>query len=177
MVTIYKITSPSGKIYIGQTRNYKIRLQEYKRLKCIAQVRLHASLLKYGFDSHNFEVLETCSIEQGDEREIYYIALYDSFKGRNGLNSTEGGHRPAPKKGKAHYKAKIVYQWDLNGNFIKKWDCIRDVQTEHGYSSTTIGMSVKSKTSCYGFRWTFDNISPGIYRSQRVNKFPSAHSL
>ena len=59
--------------------------------------------------------------------------------------------------------------WDFDGNFINKWDCIKDIQNTFGWSSTTIGMSVKSKTSCYGFRWTFDNISPGKYISQRIN--------
>ena len=178
MVTIYKITSPTGRIYIGQSRNYKVRLQEYKRMKCQAQTRLYASFKKYGIDNHIFEVIEKCDLSISDIREIHYISYYNSFKGRKGLNSTEGGHKPQIKKGKNHYKAKVVYQWDFNGNLIKKWDCIKDVQIQFGYSSTTIGMSIKANVSCYGYRWTFDNTSPGKYISQRINNpKSSAHKL
>jgi predicted GIY-YIG superfamily endonuclease len=34
---IYKITSPSGRIYIGKTTNLKERLKHYKYLKCKTQ--------------------------------------------------------------------------------------------------------------------------------------------
>lgn len=32
------------------------------------------------------------------------------------------------KTGKDNHNAKPVYQYDLEGNFIKKWDCIHDAQ-------------------------------------------------
>lgn len=32
------------------------------------------------------------------------------------------------KTGKDNHNAKPVYQYDLDGNFIKKWDCIHDAQ-------------------------------------------------
>lgn len=175
MVTIYKITSPSGRIYIGQASNYRRRQVEYKRNKCKAQTLLYNSLIKYGYAAHSFEVVEITTKELADEREIYWIKHFDCYNTKQGLNLTAGGKRPAPKKGKEHYKAKVVYQWDLNGNFIKQWDCIRDVQYTHGFSSNTISTSIIDKVSCYGYRWTLENISPGIYRSQRVNRLSANH--
>ena len=170
MVTIYKITSPTGRIYIGQTTNLKLRVRDYKRNTCKLQTKLYASLRKYGFNQHKFEIIEKVELVSGNEREIHWIAFYKSFNTRKGMNMTSGGKRTPGIKGKHHYKAKIVYQWDFDGNFIKKWDCIKDVEKQFGWSSTTIGMSVKSDTSCYGYKWTFENISPGRYRSQRIKQ-------
>ena len=163
MITIYKITSPSNRIYIGQTMNFERRKKEYKKNKCKAQTLLYNSFNKYGFENHSIEIIELVNKKEADTKEIYWIAYFKSFGTPKGLNLTEGGKRPSPKKGKYHYKAKIIYQWDLKGNLIKQWDCIKDIQNIHGWSSTTIGMSAKAKTSCYGYMWTFDNNSLGIY--------------
>jgi len=58
---IYKLTSPSGKYYIGQTTNFKNRISIYKRLKCKTQLKLYNALLKYGFDKFNVEILFECN--------------------------------------------------------------------------------------------------------------------
>lgn len=173
MVTIYKITSPTKRIYIGQTTNLSIRIRDYRRNSCKLQTKLYNSLKKYGFNQHSFDIIEKVENALGDQREIYWINFYKSYNTKKGMNMTSGGRRTPGIKGKYHYKAKVVYQWNFDGILIKKWDCIRDVQIAHGWSSTTIGMSVKTKTSCYGFTWTFKNISPGVYRSQRINKLTS----
>ena len=57
MVGIYKITNPSGKIYIGQSVNIDNRISSYKNLKCKNQTKLYRSLLKYTFENHIFEIL------------------------------------------------------------------------------------------------------------------------
>lgn len=57
---IYKITSPSGKIYIGSSINIKRRFSDYKRLRCKSQSKLYSSFLKYGVDKHLFEVICIC---------------------------------------------------------------------------------------------------------------------
>jgi hypothetical protein len=116
-----------------------------------------------------FEIIEKVSKDLGDEKEIYWISYYKSYNTKKGMNMTSGGKRTPGIKGKTHYKAKKIYQWNFNGELIKIWDCIKDVQNTYGWSSTTIGMSAKAKTSCYGYTWTFNNISPGKYVSQRVN--------
>ena len=48
MIGIYKITSPSGKIYIGQSKDIEKRFKAYKNLKCKGQPYIYRSLLKYG---------------------------------------------------------------------------------------------------------------------------------
>lgn len=46
---------------------------------------LYRSLKKYGFDKHNFEILEECSESELNDKERYYQDLY-SVIDRNGLN-------------------------------------------------------------------------------------------
>ena len=73
---IYKITSPSGKIYIGQTNNFKRRKSWYKGLYTHEQPKIHNSLLKYGFDSHIWEEIESCASFLLNEREVFWKKHY-----------------------------------------------------------------------------------------------------
>lgn len=87
MVGIYKITSPSGKIYIGQSVEIKRRFNSYKRMyvKNKGVVKLYRSFLKYGVDNHIFEVVCECEETQLNDKERYYQEMFDCT-GANGLN-------------------------------------------------------------------------------------------
>lgn len=91
MICIYKITSPSGKIYIGSTSNFKDRIKHYKSLDCKAQRKLYFSFKKHGFANHLIEILEECTSENLLERERHYGELYNSTGG-NGLNLALPGY-------------------------------------------------------------------------------------
>ena len=96
MIGIYKITSPSGKIYIGQSVNIKDRLRAYRGLRCKKQVKLYRSLVKYGVINHVFEIVCECEIEELNDKERYYQELYDCIE--SGLNCVLTGTND--KKGK-----------------------------------------------------------------------------
>lgn len=88
---IYKITSPSGKIYIGQTICFYKRMNRYKNHSCKAQIKLYASFVKWGFDKHEVQILESninCP-HILNEMEIFYINKYNSMN--EGLNLISGG--------------------------------------------------------------------------------------
>lgn len=85
IICVYKITSPSGKIYIGSSVNYKRRLTQYKGTGAKAQTILYNSFLKYGIDNHIFEIVELCTKENLLEREYFYGSLYEVL-GEKGLN-------------------------------------------------------------------------------------------
>jgi len=85
MAHIYKITSPSNKIYIGSTINIERRKKNYRLLECKGQVRIYNSLKKYGWDNHNFEIITECDAEKMFSLEAYYGSLFDVL-GKNGLN-------------------------------------------------------------------------------------------
>jgi group I intron endonuclease len=77
IIGIYKITSPSGKIYIGQSQNIlSNRLNHYINGNCSTQTKLYNSLQKYSFENHIFEIIEECSLEQLNDKEIYWGLFY-----------------------------------------------------------------------------------------------------
>lgn len=77
MIGIYKITSPTNRIYIGQSIDIKNRFYLYSIKSCCKQKRLYSSLLKYGVKNHNFEILEICEILELNKRERHYQEFYN----------------------------------------------------------------------------------------------------
>lgn len=69
---IYKITNPNGKVYIGQSINVNVRKRHYKGLRCKDQPSIYNSLKKYGWENHKFEIIEECSMNLLNEREIFW---------------------------------------------------------------------------------------------------------
>lgn len=90
MGIIYKIISPSNKIYIGQTIN---NFEE--RIRCHKKKSTNCTLLKRAIDKYGikmvYEVVETIPDELLDEREIYWIKYYNSLA-PNGYNCSTGGN-------------------------------------------------------------------------------------
>jgi len=79
IIGIYKITSPSGKIYIGQSVNVQKRFKlNYKALNgnIQKQPKLYNSINKYGWEKHHKEIIEECNVNQLNEREIYWKQHY-----------------------------------------------------------------------------------------------------
>lgn len=96
MTGIYKITSPTGKIYIGQSRQCGIRFTRYKNKNCKRQPKIYSSLNKYGPESHKYEII--CHLPNDVSNEILnsyeelYIRAYKDC-GFELLNLTGGGHK------------------------------------------------------------------------------------
>src|ERR1035437_5349154 len=88
---IYKITSPTGRIYIGQSVNMKRRIMKYKYGECKQQPKIYHSIIKYGWNAHIFEVIQECNIPLLNILEKYYIKFYDTFNTPHGMNLTDGG--------------------------------------------------------------------------------------
>lgn len=85
MIGIYKITSPSNKIYIGQSINIERRFKNYNSLsQTKKQKLLHYSFKKYGINNHLFEIIEQCNIESLNKRERYWQDYYNVLE--KGLN-------------------------------------------------------------------------------------------
>jgi group I intron endonuclease len=97
---IYKITNKvNGKVYVGQALDIKHRFNRHRNDAFDPQNRqynsaLYQAIRKYGFENFVFEILEECTPNQLDEREIYYIAKLQAF-GTNGYNLTPGGRSAA----------------------------------------------------------------------------------
>ena len=95
MIGIYKITNKvNGKVYIGQSDNIERRWKNHKKdafwpNSHVYNYPLYRAMRKYGLDNFLFEILEKCKKEELNQKEVSYIAQYDSF--RNGYNQDEGG--------------------------------------------------------------------------------------
>lgn len=87
---IYKTTNLiNGKIYIGQKKSDKFLGQSYLGSGKVIrrEIRVH------GKDNFKVELLEEIDcIEEMDEREIYWIAFYNSTNKEIGYNISEGGN-------------------------------------------------------------------------------------
>jgi len=86
-IVIYKLTSPSGKVYIGQTVNLCKRLNEHNR----TDSPIGYALRKYGLENFDVEVLWLAADEEmAGCLESCAIRVYES-KVPNGYNRTDGG--------------------------------------------------------------------------------------
>ena len=102
MIGIYKITSPSNRVYIGQSIDIDFRFKAYQRIDCKEQPKLFNSLNKYGVDSHKFDVVIECELNNLNELERYYQDLYSVIsKGLNCMltkaNDRSGAHSDESK--------------------------------------------------------------------------------
>jgi len=78
---IYKITSPSGSIYIGRSYRINERWRCYRRMDCRMQHKLFASFAKYGTLNHTFEIIhELPNDVSKDVIESYESIYYDLYK-------------------------------------------------------------------------------------------------
>lgn len=93
---IYKYTSPSGKVYIGQTIKEEVRKQQHKA--CYDDTYFHRAIKKYGYENFTYEVLFwTTSKDKNnlkvilDALERFYIRKFKSNDRKYGYNGTSGG--------------------------------------------------------------------------------------
>lgn len=99
---IYKITNLiNGKLYIGQAKNIQNRWYEHC-LECTYNNEnqyLYNAMRKYGINNFKIEPIEG-PIENYNEREIYWIAYYNTYLDKTkGYNMTPGGENPPIIKG------------------------------------------------------------------------------
>lgn len=167
MIGIYKITSPSGKIYIGKSIDIEKRHYQYKKGYAKNQTALYNSFKKYGWYSHKVEILKECDENELNVLERYYINYYNSVE--NGLNLTYGGDGGGRKSditrqriSKAHI-GKIrgtynvnnpIYQYDLEGNFLTEWKNPKISSVSLNISNGYLFSIIDTNNTIHGFRFT-----------------------
>lgn len=110
---IYKYTSPSGKVYIGQTVNEYNRRCHFNNLNVsYGGDKIDNARYKYLPENFQYEILFSSEFETAelakdtlDKLEIKYIDQYDSF--RSGYNSTLGGGGTLGKPLTEEHKEKL----------------------------------------------------------------------
>ncbi|PRY38521.1 group I intron endonuclease [Spirosoma oryzae] len=128
---IYKITSPSGRVYIGQSINIPSRWVAYRYYyKKDRSLILYHSFEKYGYKKHKFEVLEFCDASELNNRERYWIEYFKSnfrkYPQNRGLNLQDGGNVPpifegVPKSEETRKKiAEKLRKSHFEGKYLEK---------------------------------------------------------
>lgn len=90
---IYKITNQeTNQCYIGQAVDVAKRWKDHAKcglgIDTPANNKLYKAIAEYGLQHFSFELLEKCSKDQLDDKERFYIELYQSYE--FGYNSNTG---------------------------------------------------------------------------------------
>ena len=107
--TVYKHTSPSGKVYIGITQQRPSkRFQRGGGYKHCPHMR--EAVKKYGWDAFRHEILETGLTRTDAEiEEVTYIAVFKSTNPQYGYNiSSGGGTTQMSEEGKERLRARMT---------------------------------------------------------------------
>lgn len=92
---LYKLVFPNGKIYIGQTNNFTLRMQQHKsaanKSKSYCQF-VDRAIRKYGWDNISKEILLNCSNDEIDNHERSYILMFKCNDPMFGYNLDSGGN-------------------------------------------------------------------------------------
>lgn len=200
-IGIYKVTSPSGKTYIGQSVDIERRFKHYANLNNIkGQIKVYHSMKKYGYENHTFEMIEECTLDELDSREIYWISYYQS--NIIGLNISEGGNTLGKlnkgKKRSEETKQKIsatkkqnpriltqnvietcrqastttkpVYQYDLDGNYVNHYVSINEAARQLGIRNDGISACLRKKQNTAYGYQWFYEIQSSVSPVNKYNK-------
>lgn len=105
---IYSLTNTeNGKRYIGRSTNLEKRKNtHFWRLRTHTHPNNHLQRAYNEGQRFDFEVLEYCAVDALNDREIYWIAYYNTFSA-NGYNQCKGGASVLGRKLSAEGRAKI----------------------------------------------------------------------
>lgn len=161
MTGIYKITNKiNGHMYIGQSISIEHRWLEHLSDSTVSeeiweknnrkqQSHLHRAIRKYGKDNFIFEIIEECSIEELDSKEIYWIAYYNTFLDPQHYNMTAGGDGQRGRTGELSPGHKLTQE---EANFIKEKLKLRWTQEEIQQYLPNVNKSTISQIN-YGKSW------------------------
>lgn len=106
-VGIYAFTSPSGKVYVGQSVDLRRRFVTYRSINPAKEQRhLYNSFISHGFSNHKFEILEECEKSLLNEREIFWENHFIS-KGIELLNIKPCGGNKVKFSDNTRYKMSL----------------------------------------------------------------------
>lgn len=126
---IYKITNKiNGKIYIGKRTS--IKEPQFDRYMG-SGIKIGLAIKKYGEENFNKDILEICeSEEELNEKEKYYINLYNSLDDKIGYNIHLGGK--GGNTGKRTEESKIRHSIIQKRTHPKGWMASVESRRRHG---------------------------------------------
>lgn len=180
-IGIYKIENKvNGKVYIGQSINIKKRFIEHRYRACDESddktygLYLYAAMRKHGIENFSFTIIEECSKEELNEREMYWIQYYKSNQKEYGYNLSDGGDSKysrdmASGTNISGRKTKIL---EIKNLLLNSDIPIQEIAERYGMTDTSIsninrGRSWWSSDAVYPLR---DTRKPKIYYCPKCGK-------
>lgn len=168
---IYQIKNIiNSKVYIGSSNNIKIRWQKHKALLRHGKHQnshLQAAWNKYGEDNFIFSIIELCNIDSLLNREQYFINTinpeYNQTLIAGKVEMTADRRKKlscsitqAYREGKIKRAIKTIYQYDLNGNYIKEYNSLGEASSTLNIPISNLSCAVNNKCNIAGgYVWRF----------------------
>lgn len=163
---IYKIENDiNDNLYIGQSVDIEGRWRQHCRLiddGCV----IHKAMIKYGVEHFSCSVIETCAENELDEKEIYWINFYDSYK--KGYNMTIGG------KNQTHLQRNPVEVYDLEGNYIETCSSAGEASRKYNINRSLLSqILLHRRKSANGYQFKRQDDSFNITKYSQEKTGPS----
>jgi hypothetical protein len=149
MTGIYTITSPTNKVYVGQSWNIEKRWKAYMGHSCRDQTKIYNSLKKYGWEAHKFDVvLELRDDISQDTLDCWEEYFYDLSKSQGcellniRLSGSRGKHSEESKKKMSTAQQKIKRVGEKHPMFGKE----RSPETKRKLSESHKGKKLSEET-------------------------------
>jgi hypothetical protein len=114
-------------------------------------------------------IYENISQQEATNIEIDFIKTFGRLDLGNGIlcNHTDGGdgshNLPLESRQRINKnRKKKVYQYSLDGKFIKKWNSLSDIEIEKGLNVCNIPTSIKRQGTSDGFIWSYKYLGKSI---------------
>lgn len=178
--TVYKHTSPSGKVYIGITCQIPKKRWGHNGKGYKGCTHFTHAIEKYGWDNITHEILRTNLSETfAKKMEIFLISRYKRKNlSYNMTNGGDGRSIPWSESDRERFMPTLkkvlgvkISQFTLDGKYIKDYDTMEDAAKDVGIDRSSISRccSGKSKTSG-GFMWAFLGKIPSKYINNSIRR-------
>lgn len=170
-VGIYKwLNKTNNKNYVGQSKDLHFRKLDFKCFNTdYAGDLINNARKKYNSSDYwDYEILEYCTKEDLDNREIYYINYYKSDDRRFGYNLNKGGcgnkgyelsETARNKIINSDYnikRSKPIYQINEDGVIVNKFRNANEIETKLGFQHFNILQCCKNVyKQFYGYKWLY----------------------
>ena len=144
--------------YVGKGKNYRIKSHfsptELKK-KYFKSNKINSIINETGELPIHYRIFENLSEKEAYEIEIEIIKFFGKESDNTGIltNLSDGGDGSRTTRKNAWKK---VYQYDLEGNFLKEWDNLLSVKKAFANENMNISRNIKKGFSTYGFQWKIE---------------------
>jgi len=163
----------NNKCYVGQTTKLNPKHRWGKNgNQYHTQDKFYNAIKLYGWNNFEHIILPTKYYTRKDLDNAEQELIKELNSCDNGYNSTYGGVYPKIQQEVINRRARTnsintsqkVKQYDIDGNYIKTWDSVRDVANTFNVSIGSIrGACLGNQKQSCGYIWSYENQEPKPY--------------